>query len=245
MITLTRLARAGLAIVALLAASACDEWLTTPSQYNNVSVVAARRNGDPVPLVDLTLYTGDRQMGYGTTNAAGTFTFTRVPFGVYGVQVAEPPGYLAIGTVLGIPGGTSVAPLDVANDTLSPVHFTFVKIGPGAIAVHVAGQNGAPLAGVPLQLSRGAVSVANVATDGSGNVSFDPIGFGVYSVVVNPTVIGCAPNTAADSANTVRDDLIVEDASRDSVVFNLPNCVAMDRLPASTSSRWHAAGRFN
>src|SRR4051812_47976035 len=112
-----------------LATGACDSWLTKPSLYNTVQVVATRRNGDPVPGVPVVLYTGQRPMGYGVTDSTGHFTFTRVPQGLYGVLASIPAGYDVTENLIGGPSSTSATDLRVADDTLSPVRFSFLKKG--------------------------------------------------------------------------------------------------------------------
>src|SRR5262249_30097209 len=59
----------------VLAATACDRWLTSPSLYNTVTVVVTTRGGSPIPGAALTLYTGQRPMGYASTGADGRYVF--------------------------------------------------------------------------------------------------------------------------------------------------------------------------
>ena len=118
------------AIATLALCAGCDAWLTKPSLYNTVQVVVTQPNGDPVPKAFLILFTGARQMGFGNTEANGLFTFTRVPPGTYGVEAVPPAGYAPVDDPTGGPAGRVIDDLDVANDTLSPVRFTFVKTAP-------------------------------------------------------------------------------------------------------------------
>ena len=123
-----RLLRATMVATCVLAAG-CDSWLSTPSLYNTVQVTVTQPNGAPIPDVSLELYTGLRPMGYGTTDANGAFTFTRVPQGGYGVVAyAWPTGFDAIA---GVGGGlpSNVAELNVCCDSVPPVHLVLVNKG--------------------------------------------------------------------------------------------------------------------
>lgn len=84
----------------LLSVSACDSLLTRPSLYGAVDVRVTRRNGDAISGASLVLYTFQRPMAYATTDAAGSYRFTTVPEGLYGVGAVPPPGYTSVSDTL-------------------------------------------------------------------------------------------------------------------------------------------------
>src|SRR5690242_16855524 len=80
-------------LLSILALTGCDRWVTKPSLDNTIEVVVSTRDGSPVSGANLTLFTGQRAMGYATTGTDGRFTFTRVPQGSYGVVATPPVGF--------------------------------------------------------------------------------------------------------------------------------------------------------
>ena len=225
-----------LALITLTAAVGCDAWLTKPSLYNTVQVIATRRNGDPIPGVRLVLYTGQRPMGYATTGSDGRFTFTRVPQGDYGVSAQVPAGYDVIENLTAGPSSVYHDALIVANDTLSPVRFIFLKVGPGAVVVHVAQSDGTPLSGVTVQLydSRKIDGVAT--TDVAGRAVFNLVPFGLYGVTVIRPFLYRDYLRPADSLTSSRDNLLVEQGSRDSVDFSFARCAGAVRATVQDST---------
>src|SRR6476660_7516795 len=121
------------ALATLPFASACDSMLTKPSLYNSVRVIVTQRDGTGVPGAGLVLYTGQRHMGYATTDSSGEFTFMRVPQGVYGVTAIPPDNYALMETLVRVPPSNTFNQLLVQGDTLKPVRFTFLKRGPGVV----------------------------------------------------------------------------------------------------------------
>lgn len=77
----------------LLALVACGDVFGPATQYGSVTVLVEDTLGGPAAGVGLTLYTGERHMGYGATNAAGRHTFSFVPAGTYGVHATVPEGW--------------------------------------------------------------------------------------------------------------------------------------------------------
>ena len=212
------------ASIALASLTGCDRLLTRPSLYNTVKVVAIRRNGDPVPGVGLTLYTGQRPMGYAMTGRDGSFTFTTVPQGNYGVAATVPDGYDVIEHLISAPSSTVRDGLVVANDTLSTVRFTFLKKGPGTITVRVAQLDGTPLSGIPVGLYDPAKLDATATTDSAGRATFNLVPFGAHGVSILRPLFYRDYRVPSDSLTSFRDNVIVEDGSRDTVVFTLAKC---------------------
>jgi hypothetical protein len=162
-----------------LALGACDSWVTRPSFYNSVRVLAARRTGEPIAGVDLVLYTGQRPMGYGTTDSLGTFTFTNVPKGQYGIIASIPKGYDVIEHFVAAPLSTVRDNLNVAADTLSTVRFTYLKTGEGTLVARVVSTDGTPLTGVPVELYSPKGTIAKALIDSKGNATFTSVPIGV------------------------------------------------------------------
>jgi hypothetical protein len=75
-------------LLMLVALSGCGELLQPGYSYARVQVEVTTPDGEPLHGVPLILYTGQRHMGYGTTNFAGMYSFDFVPAGSYGVAAA-------------------------------------------------------------------------------------------------------------------------------------------------------------
>jgi hypothetical protein len=235
--------RAIAALAVMCGAVACDSMLTRPSLYNSVSVVATRRNGDPIPGVQLVLYTGQRPMGYGATDSSGQFTFTRVPQGDYGVQVtALPDGYDLIEHLIESPASTVIDKLRVADDTLSPLHFTFLKRGPGTITVRVADAAGAPLPGVYAVLYSPTRVVDSLPADSTGVATFNDVPYGAYGVSLTRPIGFRSFARFEDSLYAHRDGLVVEEGVVDSVEFPLARCSALLRVHVTDQNGAPVAG---
>jgi hypothetical protein len=203
---------------------ACDRWLTKPSLYNNINVVVSARDGSPVPGANLTLFTGQRAMGFAVTGRDGRYTFERVPRGEYGIAANPPEGYALLESLVDTAHTNVVSRLRVADDTVSPVHFTFLKSGPGVIIVRTAQNNGGPAAGVPVLLYDPTAVRARAVTDASGRATFDAVPFGVYGVALDRNVFFSDFPTRTDGSFATFDNLIVDAGSRDSVTFTLQRC---------------------
>jgi hypothetical protein len=140
------------------------------------------------------------------------------------VQATPPSGYLLLETLIHTAPTTFVDNLVVANDTLAPVHFTFLKEGPGTVVAHVAGAGNQPLAGVAALLYSPTATVSHAVTDGLGNAVFDGVPFGVYGVQILRPILYRDFKTPGDSAGATRDGIVVDAGARDSVTFLLPRC---------------------
>ncbi len=224
----------GLACVLLLALVGCDTLLTKPSLYATMPTVVTRRNGEPVPGATVTLYTGARPMGYGTTGADGRFVFTRVPPGTYGVVVTPPEGYGLIEELTKGPVTNVVDGITIWGSTPPEAHFHFLKRGPGAIALSVTGLNGTALAGLPVVLEGETSSVATT-TDVAGAARFDPVPYGLYQLTVTrPFVYGGSYYrdfvTPSDSSYAVRSGIVVDEGVEDSIDIALPSCTGTVNL---------------
>lgn len=207
--------------------AACDALLTKPSLYNTVEVIATRRNGDPIPGVDLSLYTGQRAMDHGVTGPDGRLSFHKVPQGEYGVFATPPAGYDAIEHLAGGPPSVFVDGLHLVDDTLSPVRFTFLKQGQGTVTVRVVQPDGSPIPGAVVTAFDSTNAIRNATTNASGIAVFSSVPFGLHSVVVR--------RFPGDSLDSRYDNIVVEEGSQDSVIFKLDVSLVPESGPASSA----------
>lgn len=80
-----RLAVVGLAL--LLLTAGCSDLTRPGYRYAEVLVRVVTDDGEPIPDMQLVLYTGLRHMAHGTSDARGEYLFTHVPHGLHGVYV--------------------------------------------------------------------------------------------------------------------------------------------------------------
>lgn len=224
--------RASLLGVVLLFATACDAWLTKPSLYNTVTVIASQRSGAPIPGVKLVLYTGQRPMGYATTGTDGRHVFSDVPQGNYGVNATPPAGYDPLETLIRGPVSTFQDKLLVADDTLQPVHFTFLKRGPGTVSVHLIDPVFGDVRGASVTLYTPTTVEAKAATDASGRATFANVAFGVHGVIVERPLLYRDYRTPGDSLFSHQDDIIVDEGSADTATFQMRRCAGTMRATA-------------
>lgn len=222
MARLMRTVRAGAALLFMVVAG-CESLLTRPGLYGTVTVTAARRSGEPIAGAPLVLYTGQRPMGYGTTDSTGRYTFLDVPEGVYGVYASVPSGYARPEELYSVASPSDVVQeLRVLGGATRTARFEFLRRGPGSIAVQVSEPAGAPVSDTRVLLfsPRGVVREAN--TDRDGRVMFAGVPFGNYGVFAE------RPLAYVDSGETTlpaRDGLIVEAGSSEQVRFTFERCV--------------------
>jgi hypothetical protein len=201
---------------------ACD-GLVGPSLSATVTAVITRRDSvTPIKGARVLLYTGQRPMGYATSDDSGRVTFLDVPEGVYGVRSVPPTGYLAEEALYLTPTPTEfVHNIQLkAHDSVG-VRFTFLKEGPGRITVQVndpAGR-GIPDIGLALYAPKGTVERAR--TDAQGRAAFDPVPFGNYGVFAERPVIY---RDSGETALVPRDGLIVDEGSTQRALFTLAPC---------------------
>lgn len=211
-------------VALLLVAAGCDAWLTKPNLYNSVTVVVSQRNGAPVPGAGLSLYTGQRPMGYATTGSDGRYVFRDVPQGNYGVFATPPDGYDVLEHLIQAPSSIVHDGLVVANDTLSPVRFTFLKRGPGTVSVHVADVAGGDLSGVSLTLYDPQAVDGKAVTDASGRATFTNVTFGLHGVLVERPLLYRDYLAPGDSLYSHKDNLIIDDGAADTATFQFKRC---------------------
>jgi len=210
------------AVLVLLVISACDRWVTSPARYHSVSVKVASARGAPVPNVRLLLYTGPRPMGYGKTDASGSYVFADVPDGEYGVWADSiPAGYHSPGVLTG-------APIDMIKDglTVSPtsspvVSFTLLQDGPGTVVVRVTKPDGAVFSGIPVSLNDNYAHWRSGQTDSTGKYVFTDVPFGLYfASVANPDRF----ETPTSPSRLYSRSIPIDNGARDSVTIQITPC---------------------
>lgn len=222
MARLMRAVKAG-AVLLFSVVAGCESLLTRPGLYGTVTVTAARRSGEPIAGAPLVLYTGQRPMGYGTTDSTGAYTFLDVPEGVYGVYATVPSGYARPEELYAVaPPSDVVQNLRVVGGATRTARFEFLKRGPGSIAVQVSEPGGVPVPDTRVLLfsPRGVVREAN--TDRDGRVMFGGVPFGNYGVFAERPLI------YVDSGETTlpaRDGLIIEAGSSEQALFTFEKCL--------------------
>src|SRR5579884_127961 len=128
-------------------------------------------------------------MGYGATDSTGRFVFTRVPQGLYGVNASPPAGYGLINDFIGGPPANIIGDVQVAADSVAPLHFTFLKQGSGTLSVQVTAAGGGPLSGVGVDLYDPTKVDAHAVTDSNGVAVFRDASYGVHGIrVIRPTL---------------------------------------------------------
>lgn len=213
--------------ILLLAAGAlvaCEDLISEPFDYGKVEVTATRRSGVPVSGVRLTLYTGTRHLGYGTTDDNGRFSFQFVPTGRIGV-LADPPVEFR---PLDLDRGYSRVQ-NISEGESASAEFTYLKFGKGSVAVRAVDQSGDAVAGLPLQLYQPTGVVAEAVTGADGTFLFGDVPFGIYGVFAFPA----EPYSFADgSFPGIADDLLIDEGHREDVQFTLERCSGRIRAVA-------------
>jgi hypothetical protein len=170
---------AALPLAALpLTLTACESLLSPP-QYAQVDVAIATTSGDPVPDVPVNLYTGQRPLEYAATNAAGVYTFERVPPGLYGVTITVPQG---LGD--GASPYLSQDDLRIERGDRRTVTFTLTPCH-GSLLVTVRDASGGAV-DVPITLYAAAGIRDSARTAADGTHRFSSVACGTYGVRLEP-----------------------------------------------------------
>jgi hypothetical protein len=163
-----------MALAGLILAGGCDYWLTKPSMYGVIPVSVVGNDGTPIRGAQLALYTPQRVMGYGVTDASGHYVFTSVPVDNYGVFVTRPIGYRDFLTqgdsTYSFHDGIVLTP--GARDSVS---FVLSKCA-GTVIVAAHDSTGAPVADVTAELysSSALLGSAKTASDGLADLENAP-----------------------------------------------------------------------
>lgn len=209
--------------VALVTLSlACESLVTRPTLYGRVDATVRNRKGEPVPGAALVLYTGQRPMGYATTDATGSYRFLDVPEGTYGLRAIPPAGYLRLEDVSAVLKPTDVVDqLVVTAETGLAANFTFLKRGFGSVIAQVSEPDGAGVARIPVILYSPNGALRRGVTDATGRFVFDSIPLGNYGVFAE------RPTLYLDSAETSLPStagLIVDEGRREPANFIFARC---------------------
>lgn len=221
--SMRRIAALCIAASTLIGAAACESLVTKPSLYGTVTTQVLRRDSTPIPGAQVVLYTGQRPIGYATTDNNGAYKFIDVPDGVYGVRVTPPPGYLSAAEIVG-GGDTAVVrdALEMPERGNLLVRFRLLKRGPGTVSAYVENVDRQPMQGIRVVLYQSTGSVAEGVTNAEGFYKFGSVPLGNYGVFAS------RPPAFTDSAENplpARDGFIVDDGSSATATFQFARCI--------------------
>ena len=206
---------------ALALLAACDR-MVSPSLYGTVAATVTRRDSvTPIAGSQVILYTGDRPMGYATSDSAGRVLFRDVPEGVYGVRAVPPAGYLAVERLYATTATEFRHNIRVQPADSQAVRFTYLKQGPGTVAVQVNDAAGRGMADIPLALYGPQGTVAAARTNAAGQATFPAVPLGNYGVFATRPV---AYRDSGEAALVPRDGLIVDEGSTQRATFTFAPC---------------------
>lgn len=233
----------------LMAASGCEMALTEGAAFGSVRVEANSRAGNPLPGIDILLYTGRRPMGYGTTDANGLVVFRNVPPGNYAVRATLPERYadlaeFGLGESALFSGGFGLE----AGKTFTR-SLVFLVRGTGSLEARARDSSGAPIPGLTIDFYRSSGYIAKVATNAEGIARVDSVPLGFYGAAfIAPDSLG-VPNQPF----TFRDMLFVDSESTARAEFTVATCFGsfavdvrdQDGLPAPNVAvvRYVSSGR--
>ena len=168
------------ALCTALALLGCEGTFLSPPQYASISVTATDSAGIGVPGLWLQLYTGERIIAYGVTDPNGSYLFTEVPPGGYGVLTVLPALYQDTDSPYQV-----IDNLSVAAGTIEPVHFAIGECR-GVIDAKVTEVAGASAEGVNVLFypDKGTGQVLQTNTTGAASLV---VKCGAYGVRVDPT----------------------------------------------------------
>ena len=191
----------------------CSEVFTAPFAYGSVEVQVTLPEGEGVPNLDLTLYSGTRHLAYLATDSVGFAHFAFVPEGPLGVSIrpspifrpaSHPDGYYQTFTM--------------SEGQVVRLAFDFVDTR-GVIQLRVESGSGVPLAGQTVELYNARETLTRADTDALGGVLFDRLAEGDYGVRVV-----ASPTCEIPPEGAYRDGLVVDSGNRFDVLIVLENC---------------------
>lgn len=209
-------------LAAIIMVAGCDA-LVTPPRFGTVSALVTRRDSvTPIVGTRVMLYTGDRPMGYATTDSGGRVVFRDVPDGQYGVRIVAPSGYVPQERLYIGPQSTEF----VHNLLLRPrdslgVQFTLLKEGLGRVTVQVGTPDGRALGDVALTLYGPQGPLATARTSAAGLATFEALPLGNYGVFAARPL---AYRDSGEAAQVPRDGLIVDEGSTQRATFTFAPC---------------------
>lgn len=215
----------GFVVLASLVGAGCADIVSDVFDYGVVDVTTLRRNGDPVPGAEVTLFNDIQVMARGHTNEQGTYRFEFVAPRPYGVRGEPPEGYTRPENVVGGPSTAFKDGFVMEEGGSGSVAFTYVKEGPGRIRVRVSRGDGTAVEdGLVYVYGPGGV-LASDSLDSSGEILFDPVSFGNRGVGVEPPLryLDHGERTFEESG------LLIEEDWTEEVSFVLEPCVGTIR----------------
>ena len=217
------MARLMLMLAVVFLSFGCERLITRPSLYGSVTVVVTRRDSTPIPGAGLLLYTGQRPMGYGSTDAAGRYRFEEVPEGAYGVRATPPAGYVPMETLFAPERPSEfVDGLTVIGEQPVSVRLQFLQVGPGTVTAQVREPDGRAVPGVTAVLYSPRGEVRRGSTDSAGRVQFREVPFGLYGVVMERPALY---RDSGEVAFPYRDGLMVEAGASELAPFTFERCL--------------------
>ncbi len=223
---------------AALATPGCAELITDILEYGSIEVEAVRRNGEPVPGVELLLYAGPHARGMGATDAAGRHRFDLVPPNLYGVYAEPPEGYARTEELGGGPTTAFVDSIALEAGQARAVGFTFLKKGPGRVTATVREPEGAVVPEALVSLFSPLATFDEIRAGPTGTAVFENVPYGIWGVRVAP------PPLYLGEGETVleRDGIVVDEGSSEAVPFTLERCQGVVRVRLRTSAGKGVAG---
>lgn len=222
---LNRSARWLVALLALGGATVgCEDLLPEPFEYGSVEVETVRRNGEPVPGVRLTLFTGTRHLGYGVTDERGRYRFEFVPMGNLGVQAAPPPEFRPVDLATGY---TQSLPMGEGDE--ASVQFTYLRFGEGSVLARARTEAGEPAPGIRVQIYTAEGVVEEAVTNASGEYRFTGLPLGVYGVFAFPSR---RYQLAEGGEIAAAEGLLIDAGHEEQVLFRFRTCQGRIRVEA-------------
>jgi hypothetical protein len=211
-----------LAVASLL--SGCSDLFPSSYEYATVEVQANRWNGDPVPGVNLVLYTGERHMGYGVTDEEGRHVFHFVPQGEFGVGAVASDGFELMPA-----NRPFITEIWIERGDAESVAFTLLKEGTGSIQVLARDESGEPVGGVTVSLYTHRGPLLEGETDADGSYTFEEVGHGSYGVAMEPLFGYRIPDRFFDG-------IVLEGGSRELIPLRLERCEGRIRVQVRDAS---------
>lgn len=208
-------------VLATLVVAACESLITKPSLYGTIRAEVKRRDGTPIAGAQVQLYTGQRPIGFATTDANGAYTFVDVADGVYGLRTFPPAGYFNIQSVIGGKDSSFRDQLQLNPGDNLRVSFSFLKEGRGTITARVIDSDGKPMPDVRVVLFSSGGSIADSKTDQSGSFQFATVPQGNYGVFAARPI---AYQDSGEAPLPSRDGIVVDDGSTHLASFQFALC---------------------
>jgi hypothetical protein len=193
--------RRALALLVLAALASSCESVAGTDQYGKVAVDVHADDGEPLPGLALTLYTGTRPIAYADTDMNGEYVFERVPPlpQGYGVTLGIPPAFLDPGEV----DRFTQQRLDVRAGTVTPVHVVLPRCT-GTLRATVRDELARPVARHGVRFYGIEIATVDTVTGADGTITLPRRPCGVHGIQVIPTPGYVLPAKAAQDNIALR-----------------------------------------